>query len=137
MAASDYLEQRVIDHVLNAGTEFTLASTASVYIALFTVLQDDAGTGGTECPGTNYARVTVTADFSTMTGITTGITANLSEIAFAQASDATWGTIVGLGIYDAATVGNLLYHGALDSSKVIDTNDTFKIAIGDLELTLS
>ena len=137
MAASDHLEQRVIDHVLNAGTEFTLASTASVYIALFTVLQDDAGTGGTECAGGNYGRATVTADFSTMTGVTDGNTTNLSEIAFVQADAADWGTIVGLGIYDAVTGGNLLYHGALDSNKVIDTNDTFKIAIGDLSVTLS
>ena len=136
MAASDHLEQRVIDHVLNAGTEFTLASTASVYVALFTDATTDAG-GGTECTGTNYARVTVTADFSTMTGVTDGNTTNLSEIAFAQASDATWGTITNLAIYDAATIGNMLYHGALDSSKVIDTNDTFKIAIGDLSVTLS
>ena len=136
MAASDYLEQRIVDFVLNSNAEFTFTSPANAYIALFTTATDDADAIGVECTGTNYARID-SGSFSTMTGITTGLTSNLAEIAFAQASDGTWGTIVGIGIYDASTGGNLLYHGTLDSSKLIDTNDTFKIAIGDLDLTLS
>ena len=136
MAATDYLEQRVVDHVLNAGTEFTLTPSASVYIALFTTATADNGTG-TECDGATYARATVTADFTPMTAVEDGHTSNQSEIAFAQADAADWGTITHLAIYDAVTAGNMLYHGALDSPKVIDTNDTFKIAIGDLDLTLS
>ena len=135
MAASDYLEQRVIDFVLNSNAEFTFTSPANAYIALFTAAPSDSG-GGTECTGTNYARVD-SGSFSTMTGITTGLTSNLAEIAFAQAGAGGWGTVTHIGLFDALTVGNLLYHGILTASKVVDENDTFKIAIGDLDITLS
>lgn len=135
MAASDYLEQRVIDFVLNSNAEFTFTSPANVYIALFTAAPSDSG-GGTECSGTNYARVD-SGSFSTMTGITTGHTSNSAEIAFAQAGSGGWGTVTHIGLFDASTAGNLLYHGALTASKVVDENDTFKIAIGDLDITLS
>ena len=135
MAASDYLEQHIIDFVLNSNAEFTFTSPANVYIALFTAAPSDSG-GGTECTGTNYARVD-SGSFSTMTGITTGLTSNLAEIAFAQAGAGGWGTVTHIGLFDALTVGNLLYHGILTASKVVDENDTFKIAIGDLDITLS
>jgi hypothetical protein len=38
---------------------------------------------------------------------------------------------------DASTSGNLYYHTALDSSKTIETGDVFKIAIGNLSVTLA
>ena len=135
MASSDYLEQRIVDFVLNSNGEFTFTSPASVYIALYTAAPSDAG-GGTECSGTNYARVDSGA-FSTMTGVTDGHTSNLAEIAFAQAGAGGWGLVTAIGLFDAATVGNLLYHGSLTADKQVDENDTFKIAIGDLDITLS
>ena len=135
MATSDYLEQRIIDFVLNSNGEFTFTSPTNVYIALFTAAPSDSG-GGTECSGTNYARVDSGA-FSTMTGVTDGHTSNTTEIAFAQAGSGGWGTVSHIGLFDASTVGNLLYHGELTASKTVDANDTFKIAIGDLDLTLS
>ena len=137
MAASDYLEQRVIGFVLNANTEFTWATTASVYLALYTTAPSDSG-GGVEITGVgNYTRKTLTGAFNSMTGVTDGITENTAEIAFPQATGANWGLITAIGIFDAATTGNLLYHGSLDVDKQVDINDTFKIAIGDLTITLS
>jgi len=41
------------------------------------------------------------------------------------------------GLYDAVTSGNLLFHGALTSSKVIETGDIFKIASSNLSITLA
>lgn len=135
MAASDYLEQRIVDFVLNSNAEFAFTSPANVYIALFTSATDDAG-GGTEVSGTNYARVDSGA-FTAMTGVTDGHTSNGAEIAFAQAGAGGWGLVSHIGLYDAATGGNLLYHGGLTASKQVDENDTFKIAINDLDITLS
>ena len=135
-AASDYLEQRVLAFVLNANTEYTWTTTASVYLALYTVDPSDAG-GGTECPGTNYARETLTGAFTAMTTVTDGATENIAEIAFPQASDGTWDTIIAVGIFDAITGGNLLFHGGLDVDKLVEANDTFKIAAGDLTVTMA
>jgi len=60
MAASDYLEQRVLDFVLRAAAEHSFTSPANVYVALFTTATSDDGTG-TEVPDSNaYARTAVT-----------------------------------------------------------------------------
>ena len=136
MASSDYLEQRLIDTVLNSGGEFSFAAPTNVYIALFTTATDDADAIGVEVSGVDYARIDSGA-FDTMTGVTDGHTQNSAEIAFAQAGAGGWGLVKGIGLYDAVSGGNLLYHGALTADKQVDENDTFKIAIGDLDLTLS
>lgn len=136
MAASDYLEQRVLDFVLRAAAEFTFTSPTTVYVALFTSATDDTG-GGTEVTNAGaYARTAVT--FGAIGAATDGIMSNSAEVAFPQATG-DWGTVGWIALTDNATygTGNWLYHGALDASKVVDTNDTFKIAIGDLDITLS
>jgi hypothetical protein len=45
-------------------------------------------------------------------------------------------TVTHVGVRDAASAGNLLFHGALSSSKSVDAGDTFKIATGDLDISL-
>jgi hypothetical protein len=50
---------------------------------------------------------------------------------------ASWGTVGWIGINDAATSGNLLYHTALDTAKAIDSGDIFKISTGNLSVTLA
>jgi hypothetical protein len=42
-----------------------------------------------------------------------------------------------IGIWDAVSTGNMLFHTPLDTSKAIDTGDIFKIAIGSLSVTLA
>ncbi len=59
-----------------------------------------------------------------------------AAVEFPQAT-ASWGTVGWIGIHDASTSGNLLYHTALDTSKTIDNGDIFKIAIGSLSVTLT
>ena len=137
MAASDYLEQRVLDFVLRAAAEHTFTAPTTVYVALFTTATTDAG-GGTEVPNTNgYVRTAVT--FGAIGAATDGIMSNSAEVAFPQATGGAWGTVSHIALVDSATyaAGNWLYHGALDASKTVDENDTFKIAIGDLDITLS
>ena len=131
MAMSDYLEAKILDHVLNNNA---FVAPTSVYIALFTTLQDDAGTAGVEVSGGAYARQQVTGGF-TISGTATraGLTA---EVAFPTAT-ASWGTIVGLGIYDALTAGNLLYHGALTASKTINVDERFILPADGLGITQS
>lgn len=135
-AASDYLEQRVLDFVLRGAAEHTFTAPTTVYVALFTTATTDAG-GGTEVANANaYARTAVT--FGAIGIATDGIISNSVEVSFPQASG-SWGTVTHLAIVDSGTygAGNFLYHGALGVSKAIDTNDTFKIAVGDLDITMA
>jgi len=124
---SNYLENALINVTLRA-TAYTAPTT--VYLALYTTDPTDADTG-TECSGTSYARQSVTFGAPS-----NGVSTNSAVIEFPQAGG-SWGTITHIGIRDALTTGNLLYHSPLDASKTIATGDVFRIAIGSLSVTLA
>lgn len=124
---SNFLENALINATLR-NTSYT--SPATVYMGLYTSDPTDANTG-TEVSGGSYARVAVT-----MGAPSNGVSTNSAAIEFAQAS-ASWGTVGWIGILDALTTGNLLYHTPLDVSKTISSGDIFKIAIGSLSVTLA
>lgn len=124
---STYLENALINGTLR-GTTYTAPTT--VYLALYTTDPTDADTG-TEVSGGSYARQSIT-----MGAPSNGVSTNSAAIEFPQAT-ASWGTVAYIGIRDADTAGNLLYHSPLDTSKTIDTGDIFKIASGSLSVQLS
>jgi len=126
-AISNYLENALINVTLRA-TSYTAPTT--VYVALFLTDPTDAGSG-TECSGAAYARQS-----ATFGAPSNGVSTTTADIQFPQAGG-SWGTLTHFGIYDALTTGNLLYHGALTTSKTIDTGDVFKIASGSLTVTLA
>ena len=124
---SNYLENALINATLRA-TSYT--SPAAVYVALFTSDPTDAGSG-TEVSGGSYTRKQ-----ATFASPSNGVTSNSSDITFDQAT-ANWGTVSHIGIFDASSSGNLLYHTPLTSSKTIETGDIFKIATSSLVVTLA
>ena len=124
---SNYLENAIINATLRATT---YTSPAAVYVALFTSDPTDAGSG-TELSGNAYARKAVTFGAPS-----NGVTSNSSDVKFDQATG-NWGTISHLGIFDASTSGNMLYHTQLTSSKTIETGDLFTIATSSLVVTLA
>jgi hypothetical protein len=124
---SNYLENALINVTLRA-TSYTAPTT--VYVGLFTSDPTDDGSG-TEVSGGSYARKS-----ATFAAPSNGVSTTSADITFDQATG-TWGTIGWIGIFDALTTGNLLYHTALDASKTIDTGDIFKIASGSLTVTLA
>jgi hypothetical protein len=124
---SNYLENALINVTLR-NTAFT--AVASPYVALFTSDPTDAGTG-TEVSGGSYARTAVT-----MGAPSNGVSTNSADVTFPTATG-TWGTVGWIGIYDASTSGNLLYHTALDVSKTVTSGDIFKISTGNLSVTLA
>ena len=124
---SNYLENALINATLR-NTSYT--SPTTVYIGLYTSDPADADTG-TEVSGGSYARQSVTFGAPS-----NGVSTNSAAIEFPQATG-TWGTVGWIGIEDALTGGNLLYHTALDASKTIESGDIFKIAIGSLSVTLA
>jgi hypothetical protein len=136
-AISDYLEDALMKHLFR-NTPYTAGQT---WVALFTANPTDAG-GGTEVSGGGYARQRVFQDGSTAPFWTAPAESgeemqvkNNSAITFPQAT-AAWGTVTGVGIFDASTAGNLLWWGALTSSKTVDINDTFSFAANALVVGL-
>lgn len=130
-AFSDYLENKVLDHILG-GADYT--RPANVYYALYTAGPTDAG-GGTQVTGNNYARVEVANNSTNFPASSSGQKQNGAIITFPTATGA-WGTVSHVGIFDAASGGNLLMHAALSSTKVIENGDTPSWPVGALTFTL-
>jgi hypothetical protein len=129
-AASDYLEDAVLDHFL--GTASTSAP-ATVYLALFTTDPTDAGSGTeVSTSGTNYSRQSIA-----FSAASSGTTSNSADVEFSQATGSGFGTVTHFGIFDASSAGNLLFHGALTDSKTIAAGDVFKVASGNLSITVA
>lgn len=124
---SNYLENALINATLR-NTSYT--SPATVYVALYTTDPTDADTG-TEVSGNGYARQSVTFGAPA-----NGASTNSAAVEFPQATG-SWGTVAYIGLRDASSGGNLLYHSPLDASKTISTGDVFRISAGNLSVTLS
>lgn len=128
-AMSNYLENKLTDQIFR-GQAYSFPST--LHFALFTVAPTDAG-GGTEVTGGSYARAAINATLANFSGTqgagtttassgSTGITSNNVAITF-PAPTANWGTVVALGIFDASSGGNMLFHGLLTAQKTINNGD--------------
>lgn len=124
---SNFLENALINATLR-NTSYTSPST--IYVALFTSDPTDAGSG-TEVSGGSYARTAVT-----FAAPSNGVSLSNADCTFLQCTS-TWGTVGWIGLMDALTSGNLLYHTPLDSAKTIETGDIFKIVSGNLSVTLA
>ena len=124
---SNFLENALINATLRATT---YTSVATVYVSLWTSDPTDAGSG-TEVSGGSYARTAVTFGAPS-----NGVSLNSADVTFPTAT-ASWGVVGWIGINDAASSGNLLYHSPLDTSKTIDSGDIFKISTGNLSVTLA
>jgi hypothetical protein len=134
-AMSDYLEGELIKHIFRTGS-FT--KPAVLAVGLFTAAPNDAG-GCTEVSGNGYSRATLNpldANWAAPAG-GNGTTSNVSTITFATPSGAGWGTVTHFAIFDAASAGNILFHGALTASKTINSGDTVSYAAGQLQITFA
>jgi len=101
---------------------------SAVYVGLSTGSFNDDNSG-TELTGNNYSRVA-----ATFSAAASGTTSNSAAIEFAAATG-SWGSVSHFGIFDAASSGNLLIHGAFTVAKTIASGDILKIPTGDLDIT--
>ena len=132
---TNYTENNLLAFLFRA---VAFPAPGNIYVGLYTTTPtgDDA-TGGVEVTGGNYSRMAVTrgtSEWKDPSTATQGETNNVNAITFPTAN-ANWGTVVGVGIFDAASSGNCLYFGALAASKVVNTNDIFKFNATDLKVT--
>jgi len=133
MSLTDNVEAEVLDK-LYGGTDFT--PPASYYIGLFTTNPGDDGTGGTEVSGSGYARVQVVNNVTNFPAASGGSKSNGTVITFPAASGGSWGTVVGFGLFDAASGGNLLGVGTISPGVLISDGETRNFPIGNLSFTL-
>ena len=137
-AASNYLENKVLDHVLTA-TAYT--QPGGRWLALFNNTSGNAGanleagtlTDETSTSGTAYARKAVT-----FAAASSGSSATNATVTF-DAATSSWGTITHVAVMDGSTAGagNVLFWGAVTTSKTIDSGDTFQVTSGNLTISLA
>ena len=137
-AATNYLEKRLL-HFLFKNNSLSFNSPGdSIYVGLATAVSTAETGSVTEATFTNYARQQVTTSNWTLVGSdsTDQQTAtNTNNIEF-PASGGTNNTITHIIIADAASSGNILFVGALDVQKVIESGDIFRINAGNLTIEL-
>jgi hypothetical protein len=126
-ALSDHAEDLLLDWLMTGGAA---TRPTNRYLALFTAAPNDAG-GGTEVSTGGYGRQTIA--FTAASG---GTTSNSADVSF-TASGANYGTVTHIGIFDASSGGNLLWHGAMSASKTVEDGDTITFATGNVDLTLA
>ena len=137
MPLTNYTQAKILGLLLQ---DVSYGPLADVYVALSTTTPAEAGTGFTEPSGNAYARVTVAANTTNFPAPTEGASgstiSNGTAITFPQATG-SWGTVTYVGLYDAATAGNLLAYGALTTSQTISSGGQLSFAIGEMALTLN
>lgn len=128
-ALSDHAEKLILDWMMTAGTA---TRPTAWYVALYTAAPSDAG-GGTELAGSGYAREAVAFAAATSG---TGTTSNTGVVIF-TADGGDWGSVTHMGIHDASSGGNLIWHGALAAAKTVADGDTLEFAVGNIDLTVA
>lgn len=136
---SDYLETNILQSTLR-GIAFPVP--AGIFVGLFTADPTDANITANELTTAAvpaYARVNAANGGAIATGWAApanGVTSNALALTFAANNGAAAVTITHIGLYDALTGGNLLYHAPLVTSKTLQTGDVLSFGVGTLTVTV-
>ena len=118
---------------------------AGCYFALLSATPTADNGTFTELSGNAYARAAMTgaatnaaSDWSATTTDATGVwKTNANAAAFPTATPSGWTAASGFGIYDASTVGTLLYWGTFGSPTTVGAGATASFATGSVKITES
>ena len=124
---SDYLENKILDYVLRDTADW---APSTVYLALHTGDPTDVTSAGLA----NEVDVTRQAIEFDAAHATTGVTQNTNIETFTSMPAVT---VTHIGVWDAASSGNLLFHTAVDTSKAVLAGDTISVAAGAVTVTLA
>jgi hypothetical protein len=116
------------------------AALATTWVGLFTTAPTtdaSASYTGTEVTGGSYARVSVASTVWTAIsgGSTTPSQISNNAIITFPTPTVSWGTVLAVGIFDAATTGNLLWWNTI-TSQAIGIGVVASFGIGSLVLTM-
>lgn len=137
---SNYTETNIVETTLR-GAAFPVP--AGVYVALFTADPTDANVTANEVQTASwpaYVRKDAADGAAISTGWTAsadGVSSNAKVITFPANNGASSVTVTHIGLYDASTGGNLLYHAPLVSSKTLLVGDVLSFGIGSITVTVA
>ena len=153
-AYTDFMENKLVDFLFRGQALGITGATAAAgtgpanwYVGLLTTAPTDS-TAGIEVPSTNsYARVAVASSLANWAGTqaaastvassgNTGTTSNNAIIQFPTPTTAGWGTAIALGLYDAATGGNLLAYSLLPSAQTINVGNNINFPAASLTVQM-
>lgn len=109
------------------GSGKTASFPATVYLALF--LQN-----GSEVSGGSYARKAVTNNSTNFPNASGGQKSNGTQIDFVAAT-ANWGTVYTHKWMDAASAGNIIHSGLLQTPTAVNNGQTASFPIGTVIVT--
>ena len=127
MSISNQWELEILDHIYNN-------AAAPVVLAPWISLHDGAGageTGANELAGGAYARIS-----GAFGAAAAGAVANTVSLTWTNMPAAT---VISVGVWNSSTAtasAQFIWGGALTTAKVVPGGSDFKIAIGDLDVTL-
>lgn len=132
---SQYAESHIIDHA-NGKTSWTMPTHS--YLALCTTVPTSTSTGSTivEATYTGYARAAVDGNWTAATAATPSVGVNTATITFAACTGST-STLLGFGLCDALTTGNLIWWGSLSSTVISVTQTPATVAASALSVSLT
>jgi len=133
--STNYLTQKYLDFLLK-GTAWT--PPTQLYIALFKTIPALDGTRGVEVSrtSTGYARKSITSSQWIGPSSTSSMEYHNSVDLEFEEPTADWGTIIGCGIYDEVTAGNLFYIATLSAGKAVVVGDGApRILTGQLRIS--
>jgi len=126
MSLSNTYETHVLNYVF---TTTSVTRPTAWYLALFTSDPTDAGSG-TEVSGNGYARQTAAW---TVSG---NLATNSGAIEYPACTTNAWGTVTHVGVFTAASGGDLIVHSALTASKTVAVSDVLRVNAGEIDITL-
>lgn len=127
MPSSNYLRGKLIDESLR---NINYVPPTIVYVALHTADPTVNGLPATEVAGSWYQRQTVTFGAQS----TAGQTFSTNDVTYAPVTGSSV-TVTHFAIWDAQTLGNMLYFGTLASSKTFAITDVPSFLAGQIAVS--
>jgi hypothetical protein len=128
VSLSGNIHQTYAHTILSATLRAGALAIPTVHVALLTAFTND--TTYTECPDASYVRRTAT--FAVPSN---GLSDNAADITYPAMTAQQ--VITHTAIFDALTVGNMIFRGPLSASKTVGASKVFKFPTGALDITLA
>ena len=129
---STFLKDKLLDKAVGA---INFTPSATLYIRLFSTVLTAAG-AGTELANPSYAAKAIDNNLTVFPLSAGGLKSNAVRFDFAVAAE-NWSVIRAVGLFDAATGGNLYFYDNLTTPLTISSGENLFFDVGDFDFELS
>lgn len=126
------LQNIALANIGDAGGLQPSVVAGNLYLALYTTDPTD-GDAGTEATFGAYARQAIVRSVAGF-DVSGDVGSNAALISFPEATSGS-DTITHIAIRTASSGGDMLYHGVMGTSRLVDTGTTLEFAIGAITIT--